>query len=71
MYSQDLSNCKTSENEVTTPRPFLYSQDLSNCKTESLGGMYDALFLYSQDLSNCKTLAEFVGLMFSFCTLKI
>ena len=33
LYSQDLSNCKTTQVEQAQKRQFLYSQDLSNCKT--------------------------------------
>ncbi len=33
LYSQDLSNCKTSMDKMALLTAFLYSQDLSNCKT--------------------------------------
>ena len=39
LYSQDLSNRKTLQVELSELESFLYSQDLSNRKTES--GMLD------------------------------
>ncbi len=35
LYSQDLSNSKTSQSRTAGNGTFLYSQDLSNSKTES------------------------------------
>ena len=55
LYSQDLSNYKTTASHSFSLVRFLYSQDLSNYKTEKLGHEIYSKFLYSQDLSNCKT----------------
>ena len=55
LYSQDLSNCKTTDFSAFLKALFLYSQDLSNCKTVVESYQVFHQFLYSQDLSNCKT----------------
>ena len=52
LYSQDLSNRKTSKWKGDQGLPFLYSQDLSNRKTNATNEVTDSQFLYSQDLSN-------------------
>ena len=52
LYSQDLSNRKTSKWKGDQGLPFLYSQDLSNRKTKNICRKLLTLFLYSQDLSN-------------------
>ena len=47
LYSQDLSNCTTGNQEARRQNQFLYSQDLSNCTTE---------FEYGIDISSFCTL---------------
>ena len=55
LYSQDLSNYKTTGDSEVLGDGFLYSQDLSNYKTQPKFSIFYFLFLYSQDLSNYKT----------------
>ena len=71
LYSQDLSNSKTTQCSSHWHGVFLYSQDLSNSKT--FKAFYNGLsrFLYSQDLSNSKTEAMNSYQKEGFCTLKI
>ena len=71
MYSQDLSNSKTTLQNDNFLSLFLYSQDLSNSKTTMNKRQRKKLFLYSQDLSNSKTRNAEATAMFGFCTLKI
>ena len=59
LYSQDLSNYKTTHIDIHLFHTFLYSQDLSNYKTAQSTIEYNVMFLYSQDLSNYKTTSLF------------
>ena len=71
LYSQDLSNYKTTTFTSAAIAWFLYSQDLSNYKTRLRSQNTRPWFLYSQDLSNYKTLPEIDKDLTRFCTLKI
>ena len=71
LYSQDLSNYKTSVIIFNVYPEFLYSQDLSNYKTADPIKVTLPKFLYSQDLSNYKTYELALKSVESFCILKI
>ena len=71
LYSQDLSNYKTSCAILLESTLFLYSQDLSNYKTLVGQQHVRFTFLYSQDLSNYKTEGATLNDIQCFCTLKI
>ena len=72
LYSQDLSNRKTNNEQLEQRERFLYSQDLSNRKTFKPIVCLSRRFLYSQDLSNRKTGYDVEWqVLNSFCTLRI
>ena len=55
LYSQGMSNGKTTAIDFVMSKLFLYSQGMSNGKTCISPVLPDDLFLYSQGMSNGKT----------------